>query len=141
MGPYNDTLGSFDKRQLYFYRTIGTLPPDPNMSACAHLYASDRNSLFIVANNLGVADKFTQMASLSHTVVFHVPAEDLLMNDASGHREWYCKEDWTSRAGGGRGIHQSRIVGRNGKHVASSFQEGLVRIAKDGHAQKSKSKL
>ena len=135
MTPYNQSLSSFERRQLYYYRAIGELPPDPNLHACAHLYASDRNSLFIVANHLDIADKFqgrfhAQMASLSHTVVFHVPAADLMMNEDNGDRRWFCKEDWTTRAAGGRGIHNSRLVGPSGIHVASTWQEGMVRVGK-----------
>lgn len=134
MTVYNKPLSPFERRQLYFYRAIGTLPPDPNIHACVHLYASDRNSLFIVANHLDVADSFSQgskaqMASLSHTVVLHVPAADILM-DAQGSEErvWFCKEDWTTRAAGGRGIHNSRLVGPGGLHVASTWQEGMIRV-------------
>lgn len=137
MTPYNWLLKPFDKRQLYFYRLIGSLPvDDTNLHACAHLYASDRNSLFIVANNLNVGHKFTHAASLSHTVVFHSAAKDILMTGADGDRTWFCKEDWTTRAAGGRGIHQSRIVGPKGEHVASTWQEGVVRIGRDEEEQK-----
>lgn len=140
MAPHNEPLSPFQRRQLYYYRVIGTLPPDPNLHACAHLYASDRNSLFIVANHLDVGKSFqqgyTQMGSLSHTVVFHVPATDLMMiKDEGAERLWYCKEDWTTRAGGGRGIHNSRLVGPGGIHVASSWQEGMVRVGKKTSAK------
>lgn len=134
MRPYNEHLSPFDRRQLIFYRLIGDLPPDPNMHACAHLYASDRNSLFIVANHLDMGEYYTSMASLSHTVVFHTPVKDVLMQRA-GEKLWMCKEDWTSRAGGGRGMHLSRMWAPDGTHVASSWQEGMVRIAKTKEAE------
>ena len=130
MTPYNQSVSPLDRRQLMFYRIIGSMSEDPNLHACAHLYASDRNSLFVVANHLDVGNDFTQMASLSHTVVFHTPAEDLITLSADGHRKWFTKEDWTSRAAGGRGIFQSRIIGPGGKHVATSFQEGVMRLGK-----------
>lgn len=137
MTPYNVSRSAFDRRQLYYYRIIGSLPPDDaNLHACAHLYASDRNSLFIVANHMDVTDRYTEgfrptMGSLSHTVVFHVPGKDLMMTEeGSGERRWFCKEDWTTRAAGGRGIHQSRLVGPGGLHVGSSWQEGMVRVGR-----------
>lgn len=136
MDAYNAALSPFDRRQLLFYRVIGSLSENSNLHACAHLYASDRNSLFIVANHLDVGDRFTHMASLSHTVVFHTPVEEFMMIDGTGERIWFCKEDWTSRAGEGRGIHHSRMIGPGGRHVASSWQEGLVRIGKDADDQK-----
>lgn len=138
MKPYNEPLAPLERRQLYYYRVIGEMPSDPNLHACVHLYASDRNSLFIVANHLDVADSFqnkdrlAQMASLSHTVVFHVSATDLMMLEEcnDGERRWYCKEDWTTRAAGGRGMHNSRLVGPGGIHVAITWQEGMVRVGK-----------
>jgi acyl-CoA thioesterase len=130
MTPYNKSLSPFDRRQLFFYRTIGDLPPDPNIHACAHLYASDRNSLFIVARHFEVSDKFTHMASLSHTVVFHTPALHIMMQSQSG-KHWFTQEVWTTRAGGGRGMHHSRIIGLGGTHVATSLQEGMIRVGLD----------
>ncbi|GAB7354168.1 hypothetical protein MBLNU459_g4722t1 [Dothideomycetes sp. NU459] len=136
MAAYNAPRSAFERRQLHFYRVLGALPADDaNLHACAHLYASDRNSLFIVANHLDVGDAFTAMASLSHTVVFHTPAAQLLMIPEGGgedDRVWFAKEDWTSRAAGGRGIHHSRMIGPDGTHVASSWQEGMVRLGKAG---------
>lgn len=127
MTAYNNSLSPFDRRQLFFYRTIGDLPPDPNIHACAHLYASDRNSLFVVANHFEVSDKFTHMASLSHTVVFHTPALHI-MTQSQSEKHWFTQEVWTTRAGGGRATHHSRIIGPGGTHVATSFQEGMIRV-------------
>ncbi|KAJ8118080.1 hypothetical protein OPT61_g852 [Boeremia exigua] len=95
MSKYNASRDSLDKRQLTFYTLRGSLPlptaPFPphdgtvsvtreaNLHACAHLYASDRNSLFIVPNHLNRGREFTRMASLSHSVIFHVGIRDLIM--------------------------------------------------------------
>ncbi|KAI4726223.1 Thioesterase/thiol ester dehydrase-isomerase [Aureobasidium sp. EXF-10728] len=127
MTTYNTSLSPFDRRQLFFYRAIGDLPPDPNMHACAHLYASDRNSLFIVGRHFEISDRFTHMASLSHTVVFHSPASHIMLQDRSG-KHWFSQEVWTTRAGGGRATHHSRIIGPGGTHVATTFQEGMIRV-------------
>ena len=127
MGPYNEHRHPLDRRQLIFYRTRGEMPDDPNLHACAHLYASDRNSLFIVANHLNVGDKYTQMGSLAHTVVFHTPIKDLLF-DADGKGKFFTKEDWTTRAAGGRGMFHSRVFAPDGTHVATLMQEGMIRL-------------
>ncbi|KAF2660974.1 acyl-CoA thioesteras-like protein [Lophiostoma macrostomum CBS 122681] len=96
MKNYNDSRRPIDKRQLLFYSLRGSLPlptapyPPPtegtlkltreaNLHACAHLYASDRNSLFIIPNHLERGRDYTRMASLSHTVIFHVGIRDLVM--------------------------------------------------------------
>ncbi|GAM90597.1 hypothetical protein ANO11243_086420 [Dothideomycetidae sp. 11243] len=132
MHRYNDPLTPFARRQLHFYRVIGDLPEtaNPNLHACAHLYTSDRNSLFIVANHLEVGDMFHQVGSIAHTVVFHTPVEDLLMQRGD-EKVWFCKEDWTTRAAGGRGMHHSRLIGRDGRHLGTTWQEGMVRIGRD----------
>ena len=79
------------------------------------------------------------MASLSHTVIFHVGARDLIMHpepqishpkavptlfeegpltlcnlEGSGvgdkeGRKWFVQEAWLTRAAGGRGLHTSRM--------------------------------
>jgi acyl-CoA thioesterase len=126
---------------------------DANLHAVAHLYASDRNSLFIIPNLLGVGDKFTRMASLSHTVIFHVGVDQLLVPDepvdkppnaaptqrsASGpsekskERKWFMQESWTTRATGGRGLHTSRLWDpATGVHLATTIQDGLIRLKSD----------
>lgn len=136
MARYNAVRTPFDRRQLIFYRATGELPFDPNLHACVHLYASDRNSLYIVANHLDMGDKYTGLASLSHSVIFHCPVSQLLLqNSERGDKPWFCKEDWTNRAAGGRGMHLSRIIGFGGTHVASTWQEGMVRVGIDLNEQ------
>lgn len=155
MKKYNDTRIPSDRRQLIFYTLRGSLPlpttPFPptltphsltreaNLHACTHLYASDRNSLFLIPNHLDRGRDFTRMASLSHTVIFHVGIRDLLMppepriyhpnadptafdedptplcniNGYEGGdrdgRKWFVQESWFTRATSGRGLHQSRL--------------------------------
>lgn len=81
MREWNATRHPMERRQLIFYRMIFDREKgeeekeeegmNMNMQLCAHLYASDRNSLFIVANLFDLGDLFTNMSSLSHTVIFH----------------------------------------------------------------------
>ena len=179
MKKYNESRAPLDKRQLTFYTLRGSLPlpaaPFPpsggpkkmsltreaNLHACAHLYASDRNSLFIIPNHLDRGRQFTRMASLSHSVIFHVGGKDLIMppeprinhpnadrtswedeklslcaldgyeqdgRDADG-RKWFVQEAWMTRAVGGRGLHTSRMWDyERGVHIASTFQDGLIRF-------------
>jgi acyl-CoA thioesterase II len=128
MSSFNEGKSPADYRQLTYYHPIGTLPEtDYNLHACAHLYASDRNSCFIISNAVGMGDEINAMASLSHSVVFHVSSKDLMLRE----REWWCQEAWTPRSGGGRGMHESRIWDQRGVHVASTWQDGLVRKGED----------
>jgi acyl-CoA thioesterase II len=135
MSAFNASKHPIDYRQLTYYRCLGPLPPkDYNFHACAHLYASDRNSCFIISNAVGFGDEVNVMGSLSHSVVFHVKSEDLVLRDG----EWWCQEAWTPRSEGGRGIHESRIWDVRGLHVASTWQDGLVRKAEREEDQKQK---
>jgi hypothetical protein len=158
MTKYNAKRSALDRRQLLFYSLRGSLPlptaPFPpvvelngkisltreaNMHACAHLYASDRNSLFIVPNHLDRPRDYTRMASLSHSVIFHVGIKDLIMSaepridhpnadptlwedgalplcNLNGYekgdkdgRKWYVQEAHITRATGGRALHTSRM--------------------------------
>jgi hypothetical protein len=74
------------------------------------------------------------MGSLPHSVVFHVGSKDLVLREG----EWWCQESRTGRSEGGRGIVESRIIDRNGVHVASTWQDGLVRKAERESDQKQR---
>lgn len=134
MKAYNSRISSpIDYRQLQLYRLIGSIDPkDLNLHACAHLYASDRNSLFLITHALGIGDDFINMASLSHTVIFHADGEGLKMagNQSSGNK-WFAQEGWTGRTEGNRGTHESRIWDGSGMLLATTLQDGMIRIKKD----------
>jgi hypothetical protein len=181
MARYNAKRTPLDRRQLLFYTLRGSLPlptapyPPPtastgkciltreaNMHACAHLYASDRNSLFIVPNHLDRPRGYSRMASLSHTVIFHVGIKDLTMsaeprinhpkadptlwedqalplcnlegceNGDKDGRKWFVQEAHVTRATGGRALHTSRMWDwGTGVHIATTFQDGLIRFKAD----------
>ena len=170
MTTFNMGREPVDRRQLTLYSLRGSLPSpytnqtssiggnaskdrilscEANLHLVGHLYASDRNSLFIVPNHLELGFEFTRMASLSHTVIFHVGIEDLLLRDEppdddprafpttkeskrgelDTQRKWYMQESWIQRVEGGRGLHTSRLWDPDtGLHIASTMQDGLVRF-------------
>ena len=123
MKAYNEHRAPLDRRQMIFYRPIGELPDEPNIHMCAHLYASDRNSLYIIANHLDVGDNYTQMGSLAHTVIFHAPWEQLKFRlrapDAGPQGNWFVKEDWTTRVSVGRAMYHSHVWSPDGTHTVS----------------------
>jgi hypothetical protein len=133
MSSHNTSKPPLAHRELALYRPLGLLPRSlPNLHACAHLYASDRNSLSLISKALGFGDHVGTMGSLSHYVIFHVRSEELLFRakgENGGDAEWWVQEAWTPRSGQGRGVHESRIWSPMGVHVASTWQEGLVRRA------------
>lgn len=139
LSRYNEGRHPLDRRQLVFYRSIGTIPKDDvNMHLCAQLYASDRNSLFIVANALDIGDLYTGMGSLIHQVIFHTSAEDLTFGEDLGEEKsrWFCKEDRCTRYANGRGLFYSRVWNPEGKHVMTITQDGMVRLPKEGVEEK-----
>lgn len=127
MDAYNTDLPALHRRSLIYYSAIGSMPSitsNPNLHACAHLYASDINSLFMVAAHTGLEHNYSQMASLSQTFVFHGQAQ--VFELAVGG--WYVQEVGTDRLGDGRATHWSRIWSEDGGHVASTVQDGLLRL-------------
>ena len=143
MSSFNASLSPSSYRQLTYYTPLGSIPvSSPNLHACAHLYASDRNSLYLITNALDSGESIRQMGSLSHSVVFHVPIQDLLLKEG----EWWLQEAWSPRSGSGRAVHESWIwkLGedeqgqRRDVHIASSWQEGLVRYSEVKSEQKQR---
>lgn len=144
MEQYNRDRNPLDRRDLMFYRALGSLPPDPNMHLCAHLYASDRNSLYIICQQLDVGDLWKSMSTLVHSTSFHGPTEDLMlgpsetivypMDDSSDAGRWFCKEDWTTRVSHGRMMFHSRVWSANGTHIGTITQDGSVRFSKKPEA-------
>jgi len=103
-----------------WFRTAAPLPDDPRVHRAILAYASDMSLLgtctlphglsWIIGNVMGV--------SLDHALWFH---------DDFRADEWLlyaCDSPWAGRA---RGFNRGRIYTRDGRHVASVAQEGLIR--------------
>lgn len=118
MGSYNARRPIHERRQLSYYQSRDQLPDfseDPNLHACALLYASDRASLLSSGQMLGLKS-FESMASLSHTVVFHILDEGLsLTESATGRRKWLLQEAWTECTTDERLDHHSRMWSDDGR--------------------------
>lgn len=121
-----------DRRTMFYYTAIGSESPsvhNPNLDACVHLYASDRESLFVVLRHVGLGKNCRQLKSLSQTVIFHTGAQSLATFDANGRERWFSQEVWTDRIGDSRCVHHSKIHDENGVHVATTIQDGLMRLS------------
>ncbi|KAJ9248842.1 hypothetical protein DTO207G8_4372 [Paecilomyces variotii] len=138
-------------RQLQFYRIKGS--PDStiqdlnqlekndregeydNLYACAHLYASDKNSLMVIPRSLGQSESWTAMASLSCTVIFHQHGDALRMLDwdvteqgeKRSREKWFCQEAWSPASGGSRGLYESRLWSLDGTLLATTMQDSMLR--------------
>lgn len=114
-----------DKRSRQWVRVKGKIhSKDSYLPALA--YCSD--SFFLVTaakvNSLNRED-IGMMVSLDHTIYFHHVAE--IKSD-----EWMFMELDSSWAGEERALVTQKIWNRDGGLVATCYQEGLIRLKKDG---------
>ncbi|KAA1429100.1 acyl-CoA thioesterase [Nocardioides antri] len=106
------------KTQLWI-KIGGRLSDDPLEHLAAFTYASDV-SLLGAALAAHEADPTTvQMASLDHTIWFHRPFRA---------DEWWLYDQWSPSAGGARGLALGRVFTEHGTLVATTAQEGLIRL-------------
>jgi acyl-CoA thioesterase II len=145
-------------RQLTQYRLKGSPDADPkatlaqirereeageydNLYACAHMYSSDKNSLLLIPRALGITH-WTDMASLTLTVVVHHHAEALRMIDWKSIRDggvgvdgdlpmkWFVQEGWTPRAAENRAVHESYLWSPDGTLLGTTLQDSMLRLKK-----------
>ncbi len=100
-----------------WFRNTATLPDDPLFHVCALTYMSDISLLSVAMKPHSNVE--LEGASLDHALWFLRPfrADDWLLYDQT-----------TPSAGGGRGLTSGRIYDRSGALVATSVQEGLMRL-------------
>jgi acyl-CoA thioesterase len=119
-----------DRQNLYIFSTIyeDAEPADPNLDACAHLYHSDRESIWAILRQYELLDVLEVASSLSHTVIFHAGSEKLRFRGGEGARKWFYQETWSQRVSDGRSLHEGRIYDGDGYHVASTMQDGAIKL-------------
>ncbi|RAL07647.1 acyl-CoA thioesterase [Aspergillus homomorphus CBS 101889] len=106
-----------------------------NLYACAHMYAADKNSLLLIPRALGMR-AWNALASLTLTVVFHEHGEALRMVDwgagdaGEQKKRWFIQEGWTPRSGENRAIHESWLWSPEGRLVATSYQDSLLKAVR-----------
>ncbi|WP_157124309.1 acyl-CoA thioesterase [Nocardia pseudovaccinii] len=110
-------------RQRAWVRTADRLEDDPLVQAAGFAYTSD---LFLLSSALPphaiTIDKpGMQLASLDHSVWLH---------ESFRADEWHLYEQEGVWTGGGRGFARGHLYDRSGVLVASTVQEGLLRLRK-----------
>lgn len=105
----------------FWIKTNMELPDDPAIHQCALAYASDMALLDSIAARHGEAlfKDNIMAASLDHAMWFHRPFRA---------DEWMLYSQDSPSANGGRGLARGMIFTRDGTHVATVAQEGLVRL-------------
>ena len=110
-----------EPRQQSWFRLCAPIGNDPAMHRAVLAYASDMALLGTGTLPHGVnwMTHNLQTASLDHAVWLHEPfrADEWLLYD--------CDSPW---AGHARGFNRGRIFARDGRLVASTAQEGLMRL-------------
>jgi acyl-CoA thioesterase-2 len=103
-----------------WFRAVDRVPDDPILHRCLLAYASDYYLLGAAGMDarLTVNRRDLQMASIDHAMWFHRPARA---------DEWLLNVLDSPTASGSRGFARGSIYSRDGRLVASTAQEGLVR--------------
>jgi acyl-CoA thioesterase-2 len=119
--PVRTKRGPREPEQQVWIRADGTLPDDPLLHACVVAYASDMSLLdsIFLAHGISWDDGTVMGASLDHAMWFHRPFRA---------DEWLLYDQESPSSFGSRGLAAGRIFTRDGKHVVSVMQEGLVRL-------------
>ncbi|MFI1987979.1 acyl-CoA thioesterase [Actinoplanes sp. NPDC020271] len=109
-----------EPQQRVWMRIDGKLPDDPLIHACALTYASDLSLLDAVLSYHGEVwgPGGVVGASLDHALWFH---RDFRAD------EWFLYDSASPSAGRARGLASGRMFTRDGRHIASAVQEGLLR--------------
>ena len=107
--------------QFVWFKTNGEVPADPLLNTCLLVYESD-NTLLSTCR-LPHRGRFQrdhmQVASLDHAMWFYQPVRV---------DEWLLYAQDSPSSSAGRGLTRGSIFNRDGKLVASTMQEGLMRL-------------
>ena len=138
-----DRMGPFEFRHVYprdelrppkrppfqqvWFRLTERVGDAPELHRALLAYASDFHLLGTTTFPHGISyyQPNVQMASLDHAMWFHRPFRA---------DEWLLYSLDSPSAQGGRGLARGMVYDRGGKLVASSAQEGLIRVVADAAA-------
>jgi len=118
---YRSVEGERSATQAVWMRTVGPLPDDEVLHRAVFAFASDQNLMEPVMRRHGVAwtTPGLRMASLDHAMWWHRPGRA---------DEWFLYAEESPNATGGRGLGFGRIYRRDGTLIASTAQEGMIRV-------------
>lgn len=119
---FSSTRAPSDEPLQVWMRADGTLNDDRLLHVCLLTYASDMTLLGSVTARHDVRAMEVQMASLDHAMWFHRPFRA---------DEWLLYTCYSPTASGSRGLATGRFTTADGTLVATTVQEGLVRLPRD----------
>jgi acyl-CoA thioesterase-2 len=117
-------------RQCFWLRTVDTLPDDDMLHRCLLAYVSDFHllSTALLPHEQQASRGKLVTASIDHAMWFHWP---LRVDD------WLLYATDSPSASGARGFARGSIYTRAGRLVASTAQEGLMRLLPPAGVQSS----
>jgi acyl-CoA thioesterase-2 len=106
--------------RMVWLKTIGRLPDDPALHRYLLAYASDHSLITtaLLPHGISWLTPGMQVASLDHVMYFHQPFRV---------DEWLLYALDSPAAHGARGLARGRVFTQDGRLVASTTQEGLMR--------------
>ncbi len=123
--PADDTSdivlpGPMAPARRVWLKTAGPLPDDPGLHRSLLAYASDHAFITtsLLPHGVGWHTPGMQVASLDHVMWFH---------EAFRVDEWLLYAIESPKAHGARGLVRGKVFTREGRLVASTAQEGLIR--------------
>ena len=123
IGPIDDLFTPTPRpaQRMVWLRATGRLPDEPALHHYLLAYASDHSLLgtALLPHSVTWLTPGMQAASLDHVMWFHQPFRV---------DEWLLNVIDSPAAHGARGLCRSRIFTQDGRLVASTAQEGLIRL-------------
>ncbi len=118
---YVAAKGPKEATNAVWMKTFGPMPDDPGMHRAALAYASDYTILESILRQHGLSwiAPGMSVASLDHAMWWHRPVRV---------DEWLLYVQESPSAQGARGLATGKIFSRDGRHVATVAQEGMVRV-------------
>jgi acyl-CoA thioesterase-2 len=109
-----------EARRFLWMRTVDALPDDPALHACLLAYVSDYQfgTTALAPHGVSWLNPSLQLASIDHVMWFHRPFRC---------DEWLLHDMESPTAQGARGLVRGTVFTRDGRLVASTAQEGLMR--------------
>ncbi|WP_068310778.1 acyl-CoA thioesterase II [Polycladidibacter hongkongensis] len=110
--------------QYVWVRATAPLPEEARIHECVLAYASDMTLLdtALHVHGMSVFNPKVQVASLDHAMWFHQPFKA---------DEWLLYAQDAPASGGGRAFTRGSLFTREGQLVASTSQEGLMRLRQE----------
>jgi len=104
-----------------WFRAVDALPDDEALHRCLLAYVSDFNLLdtAMLPHGLSLASPRVMVASIDHAMWFHRSVRV---------DEWLLYATDSPSASGARGFARGSVFARDGRLVASTSQEGLLRV-------------